>query len=64
MKDKNLAWDRLSQKERAALIRQWESEDAYPYGISNCKRPTRKITSHYLCKRVIGYNTDMKGLIT
>lgn len=58
MKSNRLAWDRLSQNERYVLIKQWESEDAYPYGASNSKRPTHKITSHYLRKRVTEYNYD------
>lgn len=56
MKNAKLAWDMLSQKERSDLIKQWESKDAYPYGQSNSKRLTHKITSHYLRKRVEGYN--------
>ena len=49
-------WDKLSQKERATLINQWEMEDAYPYGQSNSKRNADKITSHYLRKRVQDWN--------
>jgi hypothetical protein len=56
MKNIELAWDRLSQKERALLITQWEIEDAYPYGQSNSKKNTDTITSHYLRKRVVEFN--------
>jgi hypothetical protein len=45
-------WDRLSQKERLALIEKWESEDAYPYGRANAKRTFRNL-GHYLQKRAL-----------
>jgi hypothetical protein len=55
-----LAWDKLSQKERTALITQWEIEDAYPYGKSNSKKNTDRITAHYLRKRVFEFNEANK----
>lgn len=56
MKNIELAWDRLSQKERALLITQWKIEDSYSYGQSNSKKNTDTITSHYLRKRVFEFN--------
>lgn len=56
MKNIELAWDRLSQKERALLITQWKIEDSYSYRQSNSKKNTDMITSHYLRKRVFEFN--------
>ena len=56
MKNSEFAWDKLSQKERATLLKQWEMEDAYPYGQSNSKRNVDKITVHYLRKRIFEFN--------
>lgn len=45
-------WNNLSIKERLELIKQWEIEDAYPYGHSNSRKRFDKIKNHYLVKRI------------